>query len=237
VAKAGIINKLVSASDRNERPVRLKNYQQFMLIACEDQNTEPFYFESFQHLFPAETFYVKPVGTGRDPLGVVNKAIEEREKFKQQIFPREIDFVWAVFDKDDADENTTKQKRFEDAFELAKRENIKVAYSNEVFELWLLLHFSSVNSNNPIPRQTIYQLLENRVKQIPGLEMFVYEHGKEEIIDIVLKQGNETKAMQRANRMNQLQINKKPIDANPNTLVNLLVKEIREWIAYYNYHP
>jgi hypothetical protein len=43
--------------------------------------------------------------------------------------------------------------------------------------------------------------------------------------------------MQRANRMNQLQINKKPIDANPNTLVNLLVKEIREWIAYYNYRP
>jgi hypothetical protein len=61
VAKAGIINKLISASDRDERPVRLKNYQQFMLIACEDQNTEPAYFKSFQHLFPAETFYVKPV--------------------------------------------------------------------------------------------------------------------------------------------------------------------------------
>ncbi|HMZ32282.1 MAG TPA: RloB family protein, partial [Methanoregulaceae archaeon] len=53
---------------------------------------------------------------------------------------KEVDIVWVVFDKDSSDENETKIKRFEDAFTIAEKENFKVAYSNEVFELWLLLH-------------------------------------------------------------------------------------------------
>lgn len=47
------------------------------------------------------------------------------------------DEIWVVFDKDSfSDDN------FNKAIKLARQNNIKVAYSNECFEFWFLLHFN-----------------------------------------------------------------------------------------------
>ena len=78
-----------------ERPVRYKKYRQFFLIVCEDERTEPDYFGAFTELFPEYTLYLKTVGTGKDPLGVVNQSVLEREKLIE-LSKKEIDFVWAV---------------------------------------------------------------------------------------------------------------------------------------------
>jgi hypothetical protein len=114
---------------------------------------------------------------------------------------------------------------------------IKIGYSNEVFELWLLLHFTDVSSEKPIPRIEIYSRLEAEIKSTPAHKDFVYEHGKTEVIDVLLKIGNESKAIIRAEKLYGEQKEKQPIDANPNTSVFILIKRLRELVEWYSYIP
>lgn len=128
------------------------------MIVREDEGTEPAYFDSFKAHFPDNTLYLKTIGTGKDPIGVVRQSIIERDTFFKR-YDKEIDAVWAVFDKDDANLQQITAQRFDEALLLAKNNTIELAYSNEVFELWLLLHFKIVQVQVPISRATIYQQL------------------------------------------------------------------------------
>jgi hypothetical protein len=131
-------------------PIRWKAYKQYFLIVCEDQKTEPAYFESFRIHFPDNTLYLHTLGTGNAPLGVVNSAIAARNQLSLDS-NREIDFTWVVFDKDNADDNQTTISNFHQAYQLAKAENINIALSNEVFELWFLVHFTDVQPDVSLP--------------------------------------------------------------------------------------
>jgi hypothetical protein len=84
------------------------------------------------------------------------------------------------FDKDDADENDTKIEKFNIAFDIAEQEKFNIAYSNGVFELWLLLHFVAVNPTVALPRKIVYELLENEIQKHDNA--FIYEHGKPAIL-------------------------------------------------------
>jgi len=218
-----------------ERPARIKKYKQYFLIVCEDQKTEPLYFTQFKIKFPEATMFLIPIGTGKDPKGVVNQAIIERERFKNE-FNKEIDFVWVVFDKDDADENETKINNFKTAFKIADKENISIAYSNEVFELWLLLHICKISSNIPLNRKEIYTLLQEKIRASgEKFKDYVYDHySKNNILEVINEIGNETKAIEKASKLLEYHKNTEPIKANPSTKVHLLVKILREWIEFYN---
>lgn len=181
--------------------------------------------------------YIRTVGTGRDPKGVIEQAIEKREEFKLELeYRKEIDFVWAVFDKDDADENETKINRFNDAFKIAERENIQIAYSNEAFELWLLLHISYIEESKPLSRSEIYAKLQSQIrKSAEKYNDYEYDHYKpNNIVEIINEIGNEKQAIQKANKLLDYHKNKEPIEANPSTKVHFLVKELRDWIKFYN---
>ena len=238
-----------------ERPQNIRHYKVFFLIVCVDESTEPAYFrkvfqEKFEELLPKDTIRIETVGTGRNSLGVVEKAVEERIS-RTEIVPNAIDHVWAVFDMDDLDQNETTAKRFKEAFSVAAANDINIAYSNECFELWLLLHFVNVNNSKPIPRKAtedvdksscLYGMLENAInKGRTPEQQIIYDHAHhskpfisvEELISIIMKSGDEAKAIERAQNLNASQQNKKPIDANPNTTVYKLVKELREWLEFY----
>jgi hypothetical protein len=219
----------------SKRPFRTKKYAQFFLIVCEDEKTEPSYFQQFQYQFPERTMYIITIGTGRDPKGVIEQAIKKREEFKLEYY-KEIDFVWVVFDKDDADENETKINRFNDAFKIAERENIQIAYSNEVFELWLLLHITYVEESKPLSRSKIYEKLQSQIrKSAEKYNNYEYDHYKpNNIVEIINEIGNEEQAIQKASKLLDYHKNKKPIEANPSTKVHILVKELRDWIEFYN---
>lgn len=235
MAKKGKLKEF-QEKELEERPIRFKRYQYLFLIVCEDENTEPTYFERFKNKIPEETIFLKPVGTGRDAKGVVEQAIVERGKLSVES-KKEVDVVWAVFDKDDADENETKIKRFEDAFEIAKDNNIETAYSNEVFELWLLLHLSEVDANVALPRAEIYTLLQENIRTYEGHKAFEYEHGNASILQIIYEVGSQEDAINRAKKLLQLQGAKTPIEANPSTKIHILVTELLEWITYFSYKP
>lgn len=235
MAQRGKNNLRKDFVDKTERPARYRRYHQLFLIVCEDEATEPAYFQYFKDELPElpdETLYIECVGTGLDPFGVVQRAIHERNELARKS-GREVDFVWAVFDKDDADLNDARIARFEEAFALATTENINVALSNECFELWLLLHFEDVAPDNPISRKDLYDALQRAVQKQEGCQNFEYQHGKSAVLKFVSMFGDETSAMARAAALRSATKDRSPIAANPSTAVDLLVNELRGWIRFY----
>lgn len=239
MARRGKLNEK-QARDVIERPARSRKYTYHILIACEDENTEPYYFEKykqrFEDIWPKETLFLRPIGTGRNSLGVVKRAIEEREVLASEANRTTIDQTWAVFDKDDLDKTEGNRRNFIEAFELGKREDVKIAYSNECFELWLLLHLEDVDKENAIPRKDIYYRLQIALESVCG-EEFIYDHGDGKVVDLVLEYGDKDAAVRRAEELCSFhsQLGHQPIDANPNTMVHILVKELESWLEYYRY--
>ena len=107
------------------RRVNIREQREKFLIVCEGEKTEPNYFESFR--VPKDV--VKVVGLGANTLSLVKKAIELQNQ-------DDYDQVWCVFDRD-----SFPAQNFNNARSLARERGISVAYSNEAFELWYLLHF------------------------------------------------------------------------------------------------
>ena len=239
MAKRGKLN-IHDAKDVIERPARSRKYTYHILIACEDENTEPYYFnkykKKFEEIWPKETLFLKPIGTGRNSLGVVERAIEERSILANEANKTTIDQTWAVFDKDDLDKSEGNRRNFNQAFELGNSENVRIAYSNECFELWLLLYLEDVDKEMPIPRKEIYKRLESALNRVCP-EAFDYEHGNNNVVDLVVKYGDKHAAIKRAEELFSFHSKAihSPIESNPITLVHDLVKELDGWLDYYMY--
>jgi hypothetical protein len=233
MAKKGKIHGFETVNDI-QRPSRIKKYKYLYLIVCEDENTERRYFQSFEARIPKETIYLKAVGTGLDPLGIVERAIKERKELSE-LCGRDIDVVWVVFDKDDADLNPTRIERFNRAFEIGNKENFNFAYSNEAFELWLLLHLTDIDPAAPLTRQFIYAELQRIIRTFAGHDNYVYVHGNANILDKIAELGDEQAAFERADHLIAINGGKDPIAANPVTYVGNLLKDLYEWIRYFGF--
>lgn len=96
------------------------------LIVCEGENTEPSYFRQFK----LSSATIKSIGEGFNTVSLVNRAIQlsEENTYEQ---------VWCVFDKDDFNNND-----FNTAIQIATANNLDIAYSNQAFEYWIILHFN-----------------------------------------------------------------------------------------------
>jgi hypothetical protein len=111
--------------DKLARAVPSMEVKPTILIVCEGRNTEPSYFNQFR----LSTATIKSIGEGFNTVSLVQRAI-------QLAGEREYEQVWCVFDKDDFEEVD-----FNQAIAIAENENFGVAYSNQAFEYWLILHF------------------------------------------------------------------------------------------------
>jgi hypothetical protein len=130
-----------------DRRVKTRELRQRFLIVCEGGKTEPRYFESF-HL----NRRVVPVdirGLGADPLRLVRKAEQLRA---EEEYTEAYDQVWVVFDCDDFAVGDINH-----AVQHARQSGIRVAYSNQAFELWYLLHFDY--HNTAVPRRAYIEKL------------------------------------------------------------------------------
>jgi hypothetical protein len=104
-----------------------------VLIVCEDSKSACYYFKSFK-IDPkrAEVF---PVGTGMNTDSLVAEAIRLKDIAAQACQP--YSEVWCVFDRD-----SFPLENYDRAFQMARAKGIKVAWANEAFEIWYLLHFN-----------------------------------------------------------------------------------------------
>ncbi len=111
---------------QGRRPNDARPLRAYFLIVGEGTKTEPNYFRRFR--VPVDV-KVKVIGRGEDPLSLVNETLDLKQT-------GDYTDVWVVFDRD-----SFPAQRFNEAISRAQREGIQVAYSNEAFELWYLLHF------------------------------------------------------------------------------------------------
>lgn len=106
-------------------------------IVCEGENTEPEYFKAF----PLTNAQVNSFGLGQTKRTLVETIIELRKQ-KTELENYEL---WCVFDMDIDLAKQGQREDFNEAIKLAKRSNIKVAYSNDAFELWFILHYEFID--------------------------------------------------------------------------------------------
>jgi hypothetical protein len=104
-----------------------------VLILCEDQKSARLYFQGFN--LDQRRVEVLTIGTGMNTDSLVKNAIDREEEADRRGEP--FHRIWCVFDRDDFP-----AQNFNRAFELAESHGISVAWANEAFELWYLLHFN-----------------------------------------------------------------------------------------------
>lgn len=126
-----------------------------VVIFCEDDGVEPAYFDSFR------TSNLKVTANGN--YGQHHKHVDAVcEHFRDQNLLESLEgreslkvdegtYVWCVFDRDkNPSMKDGKDTAFNDSISNAEGKGIKVAWSNDDFELWLLLHFEDVPNDDSV---------------------------------------------------------------------------------------
>ncbi len=188
----------------SDRVIETREPKERFLIVCEGAKTEPNYFRNFR--VPKNVVEIH--GIGDNTLGVVEEAIrlKNNEKYDQ---------VWCVFDRD-----SFPAARFNVAFTLATENDIEIAYSNEAFELWYLLHFNYYDSGMSRKQYG------NKLTELLG---FKYEKNSDSIYDEILDK--QPAAIKNAKRLLETYNPQNPERDNPSTKVHLLVVELNKFIS------
>lgn len=117
---------------RNRGRVTGRYDRRRVLILCEDEKSSRLYFEGFR--IDRQRVEFVAVGTGFNTDTLVQEAIDKKRAGQTRGEPW--NEVWCVFDRD-----SFPALNFNKAFELAGNNGIQIAWSNEAFELWYLMHF------------------------------------------------------------------------------------------------
>lgn len=192
------------------------------LIVTEGTETEVNYFNNirdkinqrYRSNIIVDSIKIKVEGTARSTMVLVNEAIKKRSL-------NNYSDVWVVFDKDD-------NKDFDEAISYAKKNGLHVAWSNESFELWILLHFQDLKT--ACSRDDYMNKLSNHFKNLE-LNNGTYNKNIKDIFDITVS--NIDKAIKRSEKLiNEYKSNGivSPNRMNPGTTVQDLVNELIEYV-------
>jgi len=174
------------------------------LIVCEWKRTEPLYFQKYR----APGLVIRVDGEGCDPLGIVRKALKEKELARKK--RSSFDQVWCVFDRD-----ATPADQFNAALALAYQNHVETAYSNQSFELWYLLHFQF--QHTALSRQDYIQRLGHLLGH-------PYVKDSETIFDELYSLRPD--ALRNAQHLLEEYQPLKPADDDPSTTVHRLVEQL-----------
>lgn len=192
---------------RNDKYKRGKREQKTqnntILIVCGGK-TEELYFKKFRS--DLGKIIVKPILNNENPKRIVERTINEvnKDKYIQ---------AWAVFDKDDFND-------FDEAIQLANKNDIHVAFSNQAFELWFILHYKYMAHN--MHRNKYEGELEKLIgKSYSKTNDQMYDLLKSKIDDAIT---NAKKGHQKC----KLESNK-PSNWESCTTVYTLVEQLNKW--------
>ncbi|MDM8548698.1 RloB family protein [Desulfobacterales bacterium HSG2] len=175
-----------------------------ILIVCEGARTGPYYFKGFK----ITSVQVNIRGKGMNTDSLVEEAIRLNREAEKEKVP--YDSVWCVFDR-----NSFPLQNFTRAFQIAENHNIKVAYSNEAFELWYLLHFHYYDA--ALSRSQY----KGRLSRLLGKK---YEKNSKTMYDDLLDKQQD--AIKNAEKLLKKHFRKE----NPSTTVHLLVEELNQYV-------
>lgn len=188
-----------------------RDVKESFLIICLGENTEPIYFRSF-HLSSADIRTISYPHHG-NVLNFVREAIKTKRLTKG-----DYDNYWVVFDKG---ENTGPD--FNTAIKLAEENGFNVAYSNQAFEFWFILHFNY--HCGTMPRETYKEKLDKKLG---------FDYTKEKAICIKLYKAllaRQSDAISNAERVyNIIGDHSNPASEESSTTVHELVKSLNKFL-------
>ena len=159
--------KIKSAKHLSRRKAKRKPYVK-VLIVCEGEKTEPYYFKGIRDHYGVTSANVEISGAkGTDPASIFSFAKKRfaAEKGKGDPYDR----VYCVFDKD-------KHQNFPSTVESIRTANPKGVYfailSVPCFEFWLLLHFCyTTNPYHSVPgKSACDQVISDLERYLPDYE-------------------------------------------------------------------
>ncbi len=189
---------------REERKASIKReVLDNILILCEGEKTEPNYFNGFKREYRLSNITVRGLGWNTDKI--TEEAIKQKRNYSE---------IWCVFDRD-----FFKPQNFNRAFQMIQKyPNIKIAYSNEAFELWYLLHFN------------YYNTAISRSQYIEKLSKLLGEEYKKNSATIYMKLKNKQEtAIRNAKKLLATYSEPNPENDNPSTTVYQLVEELNKY--------
>lgn len=187
-----------------KRKTNIRSIRQRFLIVCGGEKTEPNYFRAFQ----TPTIVLTIVPDSKDPAELVQSTWK---RYLQELREGEqFDQVWCVFDCDEFPEYNINA-----ALVLASKHHIRIAYSNECFELWYLLHYHY--QDTAMCRRTIIARLEELLRHpYKKNTSSMYSKLESRVID----------AIGHAKRLLSEYDPPDPARNNPSTTVHLLVEQL-----------
>jgi hypothetical protein len=203
-----------------ERAAPAKLEKPTILIVCEGKNTEPSYFRQFK----LTSATIKAIGNGYNTTSLVNQAIALSQQTTY-------DQVWCVFDKDQFSAND-----FNNAITIAAANNFGVAYSNQAFEYWLILHFEDHQGggmNRDEYDQTINEYINPLGATYNAEGSKTITEGFFEILDNIDTKINKPRielAISRAKRIYNQLTHASPATEESSTTVFRLAEEILKFI-------
>lgn len=177
-----------------------------ILIVCEGKKTEPNYFMGFK---------VRTMDVVIEPVGAVHTSVVDRAL---ALMAEDGDYeeVWCVFDRDKHIANPDDVALFNSAIEKAEKNGIRVAYSNDAFELWYLLHFNYCDTQ--ILRSDYITKLREIMGTYKKNDPLMYDK-LEDKMDV---------AIRNAKKLHELSDKNDPANADPSTTVFMLVERLLE---------
>lgn len=208
-----------------ERPRAELSEKPSILIVCEGKNTEPSYFNQYR----LSSATVKPVGTGSNNVSLVKRAqqLKKEGKYNQ---------VWCVFDADPKPDNSKQAQNFNAAIKMAEKLGFGVAYSNQAFEYWLILHLEDHQGgrmHRSDYNQKINRLLEPFSIVYDGEGSKIIGEDFFELLDGIDKKTNKKRvylAIDRAEKNYGRLDHTNPAKEESSTTVFRLVKELLKYL-------
>jgi len=115
-----------------KRKISKRKVDKSIFIISQGQVTEPEYFKYFQRNKRIVSLDIKVNHENEsDALKFVKKSI-----LRYNDYFSNYDECWLIFDKDETPDNS-----FNEAIKFAEKKKWHVAYSNQAFEFWFILHF------------------------------------------------------------------------------------------------
>lgn len=222
--------KPIKVGDRNKSWNRKKGFKKAYqveskpkgksyLIICEGKNTEVEYLRCI----PAPNATVRVEGGYGSKTALVKSALEFKKRAEYKDYE-----TWCVYDLDYSGEQIGQKEDFNESIELARRNGMKVGYSNDAVELWFVLHYQPVEQ--AFLRFDYYRVL-NRLWKLDDYE----EEGKRLgfcrfIYDLLQNDplASEARAIERARQLLEQNGHLPFADQNPCTTIFELVLHLQE---------
>ncbi|MDD6798554.1 MAG: RloB family protein [Clostridia bacterium] len=199
---------------------------EYHLIVTEGKRTEPLYFMALKNAIDRKDggrykgkIDIQISGEASNTLDLLERA----QKYVSSSL-NDIKHVWIVYDKDDfPKDNFDNTKKRCEALSSSGKTTYNALWSNECFELWLLLHFQYMDSN--ISRDKYFDKLS---KHMINSGLGEYNKTRTDIFECL--RPRLSTAIDNARMLERKNLGLEPSACTPGTMVHKIMEKLEKYI-------